>query len=68
MEAKEKEVEYIIMEVSSHALSLSRIAGINFDVAAFTNLSQDHLDFHKDMIDYLNAKKLIINHLKQKEL
>lgn len=66
MEAKEKEVEYIIMEVSSHALSLSRIAGINFDVAAFTNLSQDHLDFHKDMIDYLNAKKLIINHLKQK--
>ena len=44
------------MEVSSHALALGRVDGITFDVAAFTNLSQDHLDFHRDMADYFAAK------------
>jgi UDP-N-acetylmuramoyl-L-alanyl-D-glutamate--2,6-diaminopimelate ligase len=42
--------------VSSHALALGRVDGIVFDVAAFTNLSQDHLDFHRDMADYFAAK------------
>ena len=44
------------MEVSSHALELGRVRGIEFDVAAFTNLSQDHLDFHPTMEDYFQAK------------
>ncbi len=49
-----------VMEVSSHALVLNRVEGMDFDVVIFTNLSEDHLDFHKDMQDYLNAKMLII--------
>ena len=47
------------MEVSSHALSLGRADSIHFDVAAFTNLTQDHLDFHADMEDYFAAKRLL---------
>jgi UDP-N-acetylmuramoyl-L-alanyl-D-glutamate--2,6-diaminopimelate ligase len=45
------------MEVSSHALTLRRVDGIRFAVAAFTNLTQDHLDFHADMDDYFLAKR-----------
>ena len=45
------------MEVSSHALSLNRVDGIRFAVGAFTNLTQDHLDFHTDMEDYFLAKR-----------
>ena len=37
----------VVMEVSSHSLFLQRVAGIRFDIAAFTNLTRDHLDFHK---------------------
>ena len=47
---------YGVMEVSSHSLSLDRVAGLSFDTAVFTNLTQDHLDFHRDMDDYANAK------------
>ncbi len=47
---------YVVMEVSSHALSLDRIYGLEFDFALFTNLSRDHLDFHKDMTDYFESK------------
>ena len=47
---------YVIMEVSSHAVVLERIGGIHFDVAAFTNLTEDHLDFHKTMDAYCAAK------------
>ena len=50
---------YVVMEVSSHALALSRVAGIRFAVGVFTNLSQDHLDFHKNMDDYARAKSLL---------
>lgn len=49
-------VTHVVMEVSSHALELGRVRGIEFDVAAFTNLSQDHLDFHPTMEDYFQAK------------
>lgn len=49
-------VSMVAMEVSSHALALSRVEGIGFRVAAFTNLSQDHLDFHGNMEDYYQAK------------
>ena len=48
--------EYVVMEVSSHALELDRVYGCEFDVGVFTNLTQDHLDFHKTMENYLNAK------------
>jgi len=47
----------VAMEVSSHALSLSRVEGIDFDVAVFTNLTQDHLDFHVTMEGYREAKR-----------
>jgi len=46
----------VVMEVSSHALALNRVDGSKFSVVAFTNLSQDHLDFHKNMEDYYQAK------------
>jgi UDP-N-acetylmuramoyl-L-alanyl-D-glutamate--2,6-diaminopimelate ligase len=49
-------VEVVALEVSSHALALRRVAGVCFEVVAFTNLSQDHLDFHSDMEDYYLAK------------
>nr|WP_081582842.1 UDP-N-acetylmuramoyl-L-alanyl-D-glutamate--2,6-diaminopimelate ligase [Corynebacterium timonense] len=49
-------VTHVVMEVSSHALSLGRVDGTDFDVAGFTNLSQDHLDFHPTMEDYFEAK------------
>ena len=47
------------MEVSSHALALHRTAGVRFAVAVFTNLTQDHLDFHADMEDYFLAKRTL---------
>ena len=50
---------YAVMEVSSHAICLDRVAGIHFDVAAFTNLTEDHLDFHKTMESYCDAKALL---------
>jgi len=52
----ERGVSAAAMEVSSHSLSLGRVAGTSFDVAVFTNLSQDHLDFHGDMEEYFRAK------------
>ena len=48
--------KYVVMEVSSHAISLDRVDGVRYDVAAFTNLSADHLDFHKTMESYCDAK------------
>ena len=47
---------HVVMEVSSHAITLERIGGVHFDVAAFTNLTEDHLDFHKTMDAYCDAK------------
>ena len=52
----EKNVEFVIMEVSSHALSLDRTFAINFHTAVFTNLTQDHLDFHANMNEYAKTK------------
>ena len=53
----------VVMEVSSHALALHRVAGIQYDVAVFTNLSQDHLDFHPDMEDYFQTKRRLFDSL-----
>ena len=47
---------HVVMEVSSHAITLDRIGGTHFDIAAFTNLTEDHLDFHKTMDAYCDAK------------
>jgi len=53
---RERGVTDVAMEVSSHALAMHRVDGIRFDVGAFTNLSEDHLDFHADMEEYFAAK------------
>ncbi|CAK8722396.1 UDP-N-acetylmuramoyl-L-alanyl-D-glutamate--2,6-diaminopimelate ligase [Candidatus Electrothrix laxa] len=59
-------VTHVVMETSSHALELGRLAGLLFDVALFTNLSRDHLDFHGSMEAYFAAKKLLfIRYLKK---
>lgn len=55
-EMVESDAQCVVMEVSSHALELERVHGCHFDVGVFTNLTQDHLDFHKTMENYLNAK------------
>jgi UDP-N-acetylmuramoyl-L-alanyl-D-glutamate--2,6-diaminopimelate ligase len=59
---RERHMRNVFMEVSSHAVSLNRIGGSHFDVAAFTNLSQDHLDFHTDMDSYFSAKAALFTH------
>ena len=55
-------VTHLILEVSSHALSQQRVAGLEFDVAVFTNLSRDHLDYHQNMEEYFQAKKKLFDH------
>ncbi len=52
----DEKVDFCVMEVSSHALELDRVYGCRYRVGAFTNLTQDHLDFHKTMENYANAK------------
>ena len=51
--------EYCVMEISSHSLVLDRVAGLRFAAGLFTNLTQDHLDFHKTMEEYAKAKALL---------
>jgi UDP-N-acetylmuramoyl-L-alanyl-D-glutamate--2,6-diaminopimelate ligase len=56
-------VKHAVMEVSSHALALKRTYGIHFAAAVFTNLSQDHFDFHKDFEDYFAAKRILFDQI-----
>lgn len=63
--ALEVNCEYVIMEVSSHALDLKRIEGLSFEICAFTNLTEDHLDYHKTMENYLDCKLMILDYLKK---
>ena len=62
-DAKEKGCQAVVMEVSSHALSFKRIAGLEFEIGAFTNLTEDHLDFYKNMTNYLNAKLEFLDYI-----
>jgi UDP-N-acetylmuramoyl-L-alanyl-D-glutamate--2,6-diaminopimelate ligase len=59
---RERHMRNLVMEVSSHAIALDRIRGSHFAVVAFTNLSQDHLDFHKTMDQYFAAKAKLFTH------
>ena len=61
----EKNIDYVAMEVSSHALDQNRVGGCDFDGAVFTNLTQDHLDYHITMNNYFEAKALLFRGLKQ---
>jgi len=54
---------YAVMEVSSHAIEMKRVMGLQFEIAVFTNLSRDHLDFHGDMESYFEAKKKLFTGL-----
>ncbi|MBU3142276.1 UDP-N-acetylmuramoyl-L-alanyl-D-glutamate--2,6-diaminopimelate ligase [Clostridium sp. CF012] len=60
----ESRVDYCVMEVSSHSLSLDRVYGIEFCESIFTNLTQDHLDFHKTFENYFNAKLILFKYSK----
>lgn len=60
-EIAKNDVDYVVMEVSSHALALDRVTACRFDVGAFTNITQDHLDFHKTMEEYLKAKSILFD-------
>lgn len=57
----EQGCSHVVMEVSSHALELDRVAGFRFDTAVYTNLSEDHLDFHGDMEHYAAAKRKLFS-------
>lgn len=62
----DKGIKYLIMEVSSHALEMGRVEMIEFDVSAFTNLTPEHLDYHKNMEDYFSAKRKLFLKTKKK--
>jgi len=64
----EADVRYVAMEVSSHALDQDRVNGVDFHAAIFTNLTQDHLDYHKDMEAYFMAKSLLFRNLNSEAL
>ncbi len=59
----DEKVDSAFMEVSSHALEMGRVRGCDYDIAVFTNLSQDHLDYHETMEKYLQAKGLLFSQL-----
>ena len=65
VEAYENDYKYVCLEVSSQGLSMDRFKTISFDIAAFTNLTQDHLDYHKTMNNYCLAKQQLFKQLKK---
>ena len=64
IDSKNKNIKYIVIEVSSHSLDMDRLYGIKLDCAIFTNLTEEHLNYHKTMDNYLKTKLKIINLLK----
>ena len=65
-ELNQKKIDNIILEASSHGLKQNRLDGLLFDVGIFTNLSHDHLDYHKNFKDYLNSKLYLFKYLIKK--
>ena len=63
---KNHRIENVIMEASSHGLDQNRLDGLIFNTGIFTNLSQDHLDYHKNLKDYLDAKLYLFRNLIKK--
>ncbi len=63
---RKKKINHVILEASSHGLKQNRLDGLLFDVGIFTNLSHDHLDYHKNLKDYLNSKLYLFNKLIKK--
>ncbi len=61
--ARDAGCDYLVMETSSHALYYNRVYGLRYDVAVLTNISQDHLDLHKTMDNYVNTKLLLFKNL-----
>lgn len=61
-------IKYVVMEVSSHALDQDRVYGLKYDACIFTNLTEDHLDYHKNMEEYKKAKLLLFNKLRNKRI
>ena len=64
IECKEKDIEYVVMEVSSQGLDMGRVDTLEFSYAIFSNLTQDHLDYHKTMDSYALAKQKLFRHTK----
>jgi len=64
---KEKNIDHVILEASSHGLKQHRLDGLEFNTGIFTNLSHDHLDYHKNFSDYLNSKLYLFNKLLKKK-
>ena len=64
---KTKKINNVILEASSHGLKQHRLDGLKFNIAIFTNLSRDHLDYHKTYKDYLNSKLILFKKLMKKK-
>ena len=62
----EKNIDHVVLEASSHGLVQNRLNGIDFDYGIFTNLSTEHLDYHKTMDEYFAAKMILLDHAKNK--
>jgi MurE/MurF fusion protein len=67
LKIKNKKIENVILEASSHGLKQNRLDGLLFETGIFTNLSHDHLDYHKTFKDYLNSKLYLLNKLLKKK-
>ncbi|MEO8664868.1 MAG: UDP-N-acetylmuramoyl-L-alanyl-D-glutamate--2,6-diaminopimelate ligase [Ignavibacteria bacterium] len=67
-EMVKSKMDFCVMEVSSIALAMDRVHGLNYDTAVFTNLTSEHLDFHSNMEDYFMAKRMLFNGLSKKAL
>ena len=68
VEAYDNGIKYVVMEVSSHALKLNRIKGLEYDAVGFTNLTQDHLDFHNTFEDYKESKEKLFSLTRNKKI
>jgi UDP-N-acetylmuramoyl-L-alanyl-D-glutamate--2,6-diaminopimelate ligase len=68
LECREKNIETIVMEVSSQAIDMNRVKDLKYDIVAFTNLTQDHLDYHLTMNNYLNAKQKLFKMVRNEKI